>query len=163
MTKSELMEHFTFELNCTTERTVLDYSLNMLDDAGFIQNEEVEGVMKIRATSLMSKLHTALGLDFSELAKHPLQSSMLVSPTFGLPTTTKFTLDLFVLMPFTSELQPVYQDHIKVVAQELGMSVTRADDFFTIQSVMEEIWAAIVNSKIIIADCTGRNPNVFYE
>jgi hypothetical protein len=66
-------------------------------------------------------------------------------------------------MPFTPELQPVYEDHIKNVAQELGMSVARADDFFTTQSVMEEIWAAIVNSKIMIADCTGKNPNVFYE
>jgi hypothetical protein len=163
MTRAELMEHFTLELDCPTERTVLDVSLNMLEDAGFIQDEEVEGVMKIRATSLMSKVQTTLGLNFSELAKHQPQSSMLISPTFGLPSNTKFTFDVFVLMPFTPELQPVYQDHIKNVARELGMSVARADDFFTTQSVMEEIWAAIVNSKIMIADCTGKNPNVFYE
>ena len=28
---------------------------------------------------------------------------------------------------------------------------------------MEEIWSAIALSEIVIADCTGRNPNVFYE
>jgi hypothetical protein len=67
MTKFALMEHFTLELNCPTERTILDYTLNMLEDAGFIQNEEMEGVMKIRATSLMSKIQTVLGLEFSEL------------------------------------------------------------------------------------------------
>ena len=28
---------------------------------------------------------------------------------------------------------------------------------------MSEIWNAICASQIVIADCTGRNPNVFYE
>jgi hypothetical protein len=28
---------------------------------------------------------------------------------------------------------------------------------------MQDIWNAIAASKIIIADCTGKNPNVFYE
>ena len=28
---------------------------------------------------------------------------------------------------------------------------------------MADIWSAIKAAKIIIADCTGRNPNVFYE
>ena len=37
------------------------------------------------------------------------------------------------------------------------------DDFFSSQSIIDEIWAAIYFSKLCIADCTGRNPNVFYE
>jgi len=49
------------------------------------------------------------------------------------------------------------------VCSELALQVMRADDFFTAQSVMTDIWNAIYNSKIIIADCTKRNPNVFYE
>ena len=28
---------------------------------------------------------------------------------------------------------------------------------------MGDVWTAICRSRIIIADCTGRNPNVFYE
>jgi hypothetical protein len=28
---------------------------------------------------------------------------------------------------------------------------------------MSDIWAAICAARIVIADCTGRNPNVFYE
>lgn len=28
---------------------------------------------------------------------------------------------------------------------------------------MEDVWLAIGEAEIIIADCTGRNPNVFYE
>ena len=28
---------------------------------------------------------------------------------------------------------------------------------------MQEVWSFIYNSKLLVADCTGRNPNVFYE
>jgi hypothetical protein len=162
MTKAELMEHFNLELECPTERTSLDYSLSKLDDAGLIQSEEIGGMEKIRATPLMSKIQNVLGIDFRELARHSPQSMMLVSPTFGLPQI-KFKFDVLVLMPFKTDLLPIYQDHIKKVAHQLNMSVARADDFFTTQSIIEEIWSAIANSKCIIADCTDRNPNVFYE
>lgn len=29
--------------------------------------------------------------------------------------------------------------------------------------VMEDIWKGIVQSELVLADTTGRNPNVFYE
>ena len=28
---------------------------------------------------------------------------------------------------------------------------------------MQDIWVSICNSRLVIADCTGRNANVFYE
>jgi hypothetical protein len=28
---------------------------------------------------------------------------------------------------------------------------------------MKDVWSAIYYSEVVIADCTGRNPNVFYE
>jgi nucleoside 2-deoxyribosyltransferase len=66
-------------------------------------------------------------------------------------------------MPFERKFQPLYEDHIKTVAKELAMSVARGDDFFTTQAIIGEVWSAIAQSKIVIADCTDRNPNVFYE
>ena len=39
----------------------------------------------------------------------------------------------------------------------------RGDDFFTAHHVIKDIWDAICGARIVIADCTGRNPNVFYE
>lgn len=71
--------------------------------------------------------------------------------------------DAFVLMPFKAELKPVYEDHIRKVITSMGFEVARADDFFTNGSIMTEIWTAINKARIIIADCTDRNPNVFYE
>ncbi|HLX68458.1 MAG TPA: hypothetical protein VKV04_02420, partial [Verrucomicrobiae bacterium] len=49
------------------------------------------------------------------------------------------------------------------VVRSLNLSVSRADDFFSAHSVMSDIWNAICSARLIIADCTGRNPNVFYE
>jgi hypothetical protein len=91
------------------------------------------------------------------------ENFMMVTPFFRLPRKPTEQSDIFVLMPFRPELKPVYEDHIKKVAEELALTVTRGDDFFTARSIMEDIWDAICAAKIIIADCTGRNPNVFYE
>lgn len=72
-------------------------------------------------------------------------------------------IDVFVLMPFAEELRPVYEDHIKGVTKRLKLEVARSDDFFTNGSIMADIWSAINHAALVIADCTGRNPNVFYE
>ena len=39
----------------------------------------------------------------------------------------------------------------------------RADELFSTGSVMEQIWEQIRKAKILLADLTGKNPNVFYE
>ncbi len=85
------------------------------------------------------------------------------SAILGPPRESHDRPDIFVLMPITSELRPVYDNHIKKVATQLGMRVSRADDFFTTGSIMRDLWSAIHDARIVIADCTGRNPNVFYE
>ncbi|MBI5297036.1 MAG: hypothetical protein HY869_16275 [Chloroflexi bacterium] len=81
---------------------------------------------------------------------------------FGEPDE-KYTYDLFILMPFSQGLNPIYHDHIKNVSNSLGLTVARADDFFSEQSIMNEIYSAIAQATIIVADCTNKNPNVFYE
>ena len=79
------------------------------------------------------------------------------------PPDKKYTYNLFVLMPFILELKPVYDDHIKKVAKILNLTIARADDFFSQNSIVQEVWSAIAQATILIADCTGKNPNVFYE
>jgi len=66
-------------------------------------------------------------------------------------------------MPFADELKPVYEDHVKAVTQRLGLAAVRADDFFAANLIISDVWNAINQARILIADCTGRNPNVFYE
>jgi guanylate kinase len=69
----------------------------------------------------------------------------------------------FVLMPFTDEMRPVYDDHLVKVCSELGISVTRSDQIFSTRPIMDDIREAVISARYVIADLTNDNPNVFYE
>ncbi|GEM_PF-3041626 len=72
----------------------------------------------------------------------------------------------FVLMPFSDQkdLQPVYIEHVKkVIVERFGLRCERADDIHDISGVMQSVWECISKARLIIAEMTGRNPNVFYE
>lgn len=71
----------------------------------------------------------------------------------------------FVLMPFAEmrDLQPVYRNHIKPVIEKCGLRCERADDIYDISGVMQSVWEGINRARLILADLTERNANVFYE
>lgn len=89
--------------------------------------------------------------------------SVVCDPEFGRPNTPPVATDLFVVMPFADYLQLVYDGHIKKVATKMNVGIPRADDFFSASSIVDDVWNAINAARIVIADCTGRNANVFYE
>jgi hypothetical protein len=117
---------------------------------------------KISVTKQLSRVQTALDMSLTLLASFSRDRSMVVEPLFGLPNKI-YQLDVFVLMPFKKDMLPVYEDHIKPICVSLNLSVRRADDFFTAHAVVQDVWAAIASARLIVADCTDRNPNVFYE
>jgi len=53
-------------------------------------------------------------------------------------------------------------DIIKDSIKEIGFVCERADDKGG-RVIMEDIWACINMANLLIADLTGRNPNVAYE
>ncbi len=67
----------------------------------------------------------------------------------------------FVLMPFGDEFKIVYQK-IEEALKGL-MTCTRADDLVEGKPILERILRGIATAELIVADLTGRNPNVFYE
>ncbi len=69
----------------------------------------------------------------------------------------------FVLMPFREEFQEIYEKVIKVVASEMEMTAIHGGEIFSNREIMEDVWDSICQAKLIIADVTQRNPNVFYE
>lgn len=83
---------------------------------------------------------------------------------FGAPRgETQFECDVFTIMPFGGDFDIIYQDHIVPSVVSHNYVIKRGDDFFSGHSIMSEIWSAIYRAKIVVADCTDRNPNVFYE
>ncbi len=116
----------------------------------------------VQSTEGIEDLVTALDLSLTQLTPYT-SDSVVCGPMFGLPKAPPVQSDIFVLMPFTQELRPIYDDHIKNVAAAMNLTAARADDFFAASSIIGDIWNAINAARIIVADCTGRNANVFYE
>lgn len=70
----------------------------------------------------------------------------------------------FVISPFSEEITNFYREVLKPAVESLDdMICLRADDIYTANVVMEDVWKSICESPVIIADLTGRNANVFYE
>jgi nucleoside 2-deoxyribosyltransferase len=70
----------------------------------------------------------------------------------------------FVLMPFDAAFDDIYKLGIKETAEKLGIRAERVDEqIFHKENILERIYSQIDTADLIIADLTGRNPNVFYE
>jgi hypothetical protein len=70
----------------------------------------------------------------------------------------------FVIMPFSREWSDEYYEELYCSAiLKAGLEPHRADDLFAPNTVVEDIWNYTKKAKIILADLTGKNPNVFYE
>jgi hypothetical protein len=67
-------------------------------------------------------------------------------------------------MPFADQMRPVY-DAIREALQshDVGFAVVRADELFGGDQVMSGVLREMARAQLVIADLTGRNPNVFYE
>ncbi len=85
---------------------------------------------------------------------------------FKLPETDTENL-VFVLMPFSEPWSDrIWGKHIKPTIQgievEPALKCKRADDLYG-HDVLLDIVSAIKHAKLVVADITSRNPNVFYE
>ncbi len=69
----------------------------------------------------------------------------------------------FVLMPFADELRLVYDEAIVPAATRAGLECQRADEIMQPGGVMEQVRQSLMEARIVIADLTNMNPNVFYE
>lgn len=69
----------------------------------------------------------------------------------------------FVIMPFLREFDDIYQLGIKPACESAGAYAERVDEQIFHESILQRIYNQISKADVIIADMTGRNPNVFYE
>jgi hypothetical protein len=49
------------------------------------------------------------------------------------------------------------------MGEALGLTIRRADEIFSPRPFMEKVWEGICAAQLVLADCTEKNPNVFYE
>ncbi len=77
----------------------------------------------------------------------------------------------FLLTPFSAraaggEKPAVYravQRAVRAACADTGVQLRRADSIFKSGVVVDQIREALADSDLVIAVCTGKNANVFYE
>lgn len=118
---------------------------------------------EVRLNDHLLEIQELLGFSITGLiSKHKYKFSVEITPSFGEPDKALKT-EAFVIMPFGTHFDALYEDHITPVCSKLNLNVKRADDINRSSAIISDIWSLLYNSKIVIADCTNKNPNVFYE
>jgi hypothetical protein len=72
-------------------------------------------------------------------------------------------LDVFVIMPFTPAMDDVYYLAIHPSVEELGLSCARVDEIDFTGSILDELYRQLRTARLVIAEVTQHNPNVYYE
>jgi len=70
---------------------------------------------------------------------------------------------VFVVMQFSDPYQQLYLDVIQPVAREFGLEAYHVGELAGPGTILNDIVQGLVESKIIIAEITPPNQNVFYE
>lgn len=92
-----------------------------------------------------------------------MTSLIQINPLFGPASYSVDKRLAFVLMPFAEDLTRIYTSIIKTTVEATGLVCHLADDFKTNKAIIQDIWKAICESRVVIADLTDLNPNVMYE
>jgi hypothetical protein len=79
----------------------------------------------------------------------------------GLPD--EFPKLAFVAMPFAEGLEDTYLYGIRGACDNAGLQCKRADEIQHGGSIIEEVLDHIKRARVIIAELSDHNPNVFYE
>src|SRR4051812_22114390 len=69
----------------------------------------------------------------------------------------------FVIAPFGGWNDRYYDEVFRAAVQKVGLTPARADDLYRPSAIVNDIWGFVRSSKVLLADLTGKNPNVFYE
>lgn len=68
-----------------------------------------------------------------------------------------------VLMPFREPWSDDLYGELRNTLRATGIKAWRSDEEFKDDKIVESIWEYINRAAFVIADCTNKNPNVFYE
>jgi len=105
--------------------------------------------------------------EFRDSATHLKQNVLFLGPErlYGPPKdhVTGRQASCFIVMPFSQEWSADVHRILASACEAVGVRPVRGDDLFTPTDILEDIWQSINAADFVIADITGRNPNVLYE
>lgn len=148
-----------------------EFFLNTLTREFNVPRDRVEIFAKVFLDNLKYLRAFSAGPSPAELPTTPVEPSGTVTPPEKIPSPVvskeprvrEFLDTCFVMMPFGTWFDRYYQEIYVPGIKDAGFEPVRADELFTTGSVVEQIWDQIEKSKLLLADLSGKNPNVFYE
>lgn len=106
---------------------------------------------------------TAYHINVISTLRQRLQSIVPANPIWrGRLFETDTTL-AFCLLLFKDNFMQVFEEGVLPAIEAAGLRGIHAGQIFDNREIIEDIWESICTSRIVIADVTDRNPNVFYE
>jgi len=103
--------------------------------------------------------------EFDELRriarKRKIEPQRLIEEKITSETTDKKYV--FVIMPFDESFDDIFYFGIRGAVEDANYYCERVDEIQFTGDVLEKINQQIRNADIIVAEMTGKNPNVFYE
>jgi hypothetical protein len=70
----------------------------------------------------------------------------------------------FVMQPFSHPYDDYYESLFKPAVKQAGLRPVRADaEIFGSGKIMDQVWRGIREAKVLVAELTTRNANVYYE
>jgi hypothetical protein len=106
---------------------------------------------------------TAYHINVISTLRQRLQSIVPANPIWrGRLFETDSTL-AFCLLPFKDNFMQVFEEGVLPAIEAAGLRGIHAGQIFDNREIIEDIWESICTSRIVVADVTDRNPNVFYE
>jgi len=70
---------------------------------------------------------------------------------------------VFSIMPFGGYFNQYYEEIYCPAISDAGLSYKRADDLYRPSTIVHDIWQYTKECRLVLADLTGKNPNVLYE
>ena len=102
-------------------------------------------------------------IDISHESSDTTQKSQRIQK-LGKSVTVGANDSCFVMMPFGDPLGKYYSAIYDPAVKKAGLRPVRADDdIFGTGKIIDQVWRGITDAKVLIAELTSRNPNVFYE
>jgi hypothetical protein len=131
-----------------------------------VEKQIAELSMQLGESQERFKSINHLLIDAQNVSKKAVEKTIIQSDFFnnmGVNKTEKIDNKLiFVLTPFNQDYYLTYLT-VKRTVEDLGLKCSRGDDAIVSHNILEHIIQQMVKARMIVANISGRNPNVFYE
>lgn len=138
----------------------IDNSIQSISNA---ELEEHSVELRLSGFGLSHTCWSVCDVDLFKLLLQNQQKRSISPKVFSLEAAYSQDENLVsIMMPFGAEFNSVYT----VLQQSIGavgMESVRADDIWEHHTIIQDIVNIIARAKVVICDCSGKNPNVFYE